>query len=62
MNRAAQELSELSLQIEEAERNADLECSLIGCQHRAHDYNNHNHDNHDHDHGYHDHDHDCDDV
>ena len=30
VNRAAQELSELSLQIEEAERNADLECSLIG--------------------------------
>ena len=33
MNRAAQELTELSLQIEEAERNADLECSLIGHHH-----------------------------
>merc|ERR550534_1515169 len=32
VNRAAQELSELSLQIEEAERNADLECSLIGAE------------------------------
>jgi hypothetical protein len=30
LNRAAQELAELSVQIEEAERSADLECSLIG--------------------------------
>ena len=37
MNRAAQELSELSLQIEEAERNADLECSLIGDLDPGHD-------------------------
>merc|ERR1719400_2868025 len=32
VNRAAQELADLSLQIEEAERNADLECSLIGAE------------------------------
>ena len=37
VNRAAQELSELSLQIEEAERNADLECSLIGDLDPGHD-------------------------
>merc|ERR1719264_1151576 len=39
VNRAAQELSELSLQIEEAERNADLECSLIGAEMQGNEVN-----------------------